>query len=131
MSFEVYTPVRGLSLRSIQPHQASIAKSGVLALNVADLKAAQITDKAVILIDPKTRRIALRRARDGELDTMAVTVYGRPKGTTRRITAFKGVLLALGIDPAQAAGRYELTAHDDLLVLNLADAAKRQKAKRK
>jgi len=131
MSFEAYTPVRGLSLRSIQPGQASLTKSGILTLNAADLKSVMIADKAVILTDKSTTRIALRRARDGEFDTMGVRVYGKPKSRTRRITSFKGALVELGIDPVQAAGRYGLMTRDDMLILNLADAAKKQKAKKK
>jgi hypothetical protein len=133
MSFTPYTPTRGLSVKTLRPGECSVSKSGILALNIEDLKRVRVTDRAVIMTDPQTVRIALRAPIVDEMDALAVSVARAKKGTTCRISAVGGALRSLGIDTEQAAGRYtaEYCDKNGLLVINLADAAKKQKAKKK
>jgi hypothetical protein len=103
----------------LQPGICSVNKSGLLLVCTEDLALVGIADLVVVMSCADTRRIALRRPRDGE-DQAAFHVGGR---ASRRTVNIQRALRAIGLTCMQAAGRHELATKDDLLLLNLASAA--------
>ncbi|HMQ15014.1 MAG TPA: hypothetical protein PKC49_03485 [Phycisphaerae bacterium] len=95
---------------------AGLTKAGILALRVVTLREVNITTHLVVLADADTRRIALRRPRDGE-DALArelrlVTASGKPARVAR--FSIRTALERLGWK--RKAGRYATSRKDDLLI---------------
>lgn len=135
MSFEAYIPSTRGRRQGIHPGECSIGRNGVLAISSHDLTKVGIRNQAVMLIDRQTCRIALRAPATDHLDHIVVTISGKPTAQTRRCASARGALRAIGIDPAACAGRHplevKLSGGPPMLIVNLLDAAKKQKAKRK
>jgi hypothetical protein len=113
---------RSLRLAKVREHYASLGKSGLASIAVADLEAVGVKSRAVVLADADTFRLGLRAPRSGEADT-AATVGGKGKDKRRSVN-LTPALRTLGVKPAEVAGRYAVAVHREdkqpvLLALNL------------
>ncbi|MBU0641346.1 MAG: hypothetical protein KKB50_21005 [Planctomycetes bacterium] len=120
MSFMIIAPK--YVVPRLQTSEASIHKSGNVYLAAPMLEGLGIATEAVVLVDLATRRIAIRRPRDNE----SAFVVSRPTMTRcskRRMIRIEAALTELGTTAADAAGRYSVERHDDLLILNLGSGA--------
>ncbi len=129
MAFAVVEPGGGRSafFAALPEGSCSIAKGGMAMFHAADLSLVGIVDRAVVLADTGTLRIALRPAVDGE---EAVTVPCRPVRRAggkvdhrRREVNLSAAIRALGLTAKAAAGRYEVLTKGSLLIVGLTAAA--------
>lgn len=106
----------------------SISKVGVLLAYASDLELVQVDSRAVLLADSATLRVGIRRPDDGEIEfAVSVRPVKRGAGRIDRKRRELNVLPAireLGLTPAAAAGRYELRAKDNMLLIELTGAAR-------
>ena len=128
MSFEIVEPGQFAFQKGLEPGEVSLNRCGRLMLRVEDLETASIGPHyAIVLADAGNLRIALRAVRDGEeSQSVAIcTVRGSRAGrdSRRRAVHVTRALKRLGIEPAAAAGRYELFTKGEgpaaLLIINL------------
>lgn len=93
----------------IPPRHLSLDRYGLARLHTADLQSIGIDDRATILIDVGTRRIALRRPRDGESAQTATVRPAHDNGKpveSRRMVNLRPALERAEIEPCDAAGPY-------------------------
>lgn len=115
--------MRSAKIQPDSPRHLSLDRYGLARFHTADLQAIGIDGQATIMIDVDTRRIGLRRPRDGEAEQTAIVRPVRDGGKlveSRRTINLRPAIEQIGIEPAEITGRYELTAKDDLLILALA-----------
>jgi hypothetical protein len=108
---------------ALEKGQASISRSGDGTFRVQDLELAGIKNYAVVLADKETLRLAVRAPRDNErLDSVAVGIVRKGAAKVdagrRRIRLARGIK-HLDLTPEAVAGRFDLLAKDDLLILPL------------
>lgn len=109
----------------------SIDRGGTVRFHKEDLALVGIEDVAVLLTDELTLRIAIRRPKPNEgrqAYRIAPAMWGGKKGGKdlgRRQLLLKRALREIRIDPEAAAGRYELTTKDDMLIISLAGIEER------
>lgn len=127
MAFEVVTTAQSFFKPKLPAGMCSLVKSGALHLAASDVEAAKIGGRCVVLADPDTLRIALRRVRSGEEDgaaTVRVEKNKLGKDTGRRSVNVGRAIVRLALEPQNVAGRYPLirTRGDsggELLIVNL------------
>jgi len=127
MTFVIVEPGKWQSPDPLPKGWASLAKSGRLRLYASDLQAAGIKDRAVLLSDRDTWRIALRAARDDERERskpIAICTTGKTKRDTgRRQLMIARAVRTLGLEVEKCSGRFELmrkgTGADALLIITL------------
>lgn len=112
MSFEIYTPVHR---NQVKVGHCSLNGSHNLTVHRADLVAARITKHAVVLIDPASRRIALRAPRTDAAEPAIGVKWSKNGGTAH--VQIRGALSAIGCE--QVKGLFDLVRKDDLLIVNL------------
>jgi len=121
MSFALYQR-KTFTVDPIPPGHFSIGKGGTLRCHSADLRKARITDKAVVLLDASTSRIALRAPCEEEADiAIAVSSVGKGPGkkSDRRQLNLAGAIRQLKLDPSDTSGRGEFQLKENLLIMNL------------
>ena len=132
MAFEVYVP-RGSGFGPPLPSgTARLGRAGTLALNAVDLVEMNMGGECLaLLVDPSSRRLALRAPRDGEPSVRVPnkTKKGRPR--TRRVVNVRGALKQMGLEVRALAGDYELLTRDDLLIVHFAAAPADRRGKRR
>lgn len=74
-------------------------------------------------------KAALRDRGEGELAPLVKLKYGKSRATAK--LGIAGALKHLGIDPAAAKGAHDITHKEDLIIINLIDAAFTGKARRR
>jgi len=119
MAFEIYVP---RSYNTVDPGHCSIDTSGHLRISVADLAAVRINGEASILIDPGTRRLAVRAPREGLNEPLA----GVRMTKARRAGVISAAGALVAIDREGAKGRFGLQRKDDLLIVDFAAAEPRK-----
>ncbi len=123
MSFETVQPGSKSMPEGLRSGQCTIDKSGSLLVLLEDLPLVDIDTRAVVLADADNQRLAIRAPREGEnaLAVQVRPVYARrnKRESGRRRITIGHALRAMGLTPAQVAGRYELSTHDDLLIVHL------------
>ena len=91
-----------------------------------DLGLVNIADEAALLADSGTLRVALRRPRlpedDGCVARVTTVVRNKKPVRSRKNVMLAAAIRRLGLTLAAAAGKYELTTKDDLLVVDLGKA---------
>jgi hypothetical protein len=116
MAFELTSPRQRQT--GIQRGEISLNANGLVTYNKVDLTAVGFVqnalDKAAVLIDKATRRIAIRVVKEGE--PFAKLKYNT--GNTAASINMKGTLKALGITSSKPR-RYAATIKDDLLIFQL------------
>lgn len=123
MAFQVIEKKAFTSCESIPDGFCSVDRGGTGRFHTEDLALVEIDKVAIVLVDEMTLRIGLRKPRPGEEAKayLCRPVYaGRRPDEKRRQVSLRSALSELRIDPEAAAGRYELTTKDDLLIINLA-----------
>ena len=123
VSFRFIDPApAGYLFRGLPEGDVSITRDGLLTARRDDLALVSITDRLVIGIDDSNFRLCFRAPRDGE-DAIAVTLRDRKSkgGATYATVKFsiRPALRELKLKVADVAGRYTLTAVDDLLLFAL------------
>lgn len=127
MSFEVSEPGTFTRVEALPEGWCAISRNASAVFHAEDLALVGIENRAVILVDVSTLRIALRSVRDGE-DRQAVAVgVVRRKGrdTTRRRVGLALPIKRLALEAEAVRGRYELTtkkgsAGAELIIIHLA-----------
>jgi hypothetical protein len=120
MSFEIYTP--GRRFARIVPGMVSINTNGRMTINGQDMRSVHIEQDATILFDARTRRIGLRRPREGEPVT---GVRWNKSRTTCSISIYR-ILKQLGIDTATGVFRVAVVQKDDMHIVQLPDGHDRE-----
>ncbi len=129
MSFEIIQPGKFVATQALPEGSCSIDRSGALTAHASDLRMVGVVERAVVLADRASLRLAVRAPRDGE-DEMAVAVGRVNRGggaantdSGRRHIRVKRALDALGLTGEATAGRFELNIKgegvDGLLIVNL------------
>ena len=123
----------GLLCRPLESGQVSISRTGVALFHRDDTALVDIGDEVALLRDVGSLRIALRRPRLPE-DADSVARVTTPKRAGRPVRERATVNLApaireLGLTLKAAAGRWELATKDDLLIVQLMQAAPSGEAK--
>jgi hypothetical protein len=125
MGFQVIEPGHWKTPDPLAEGEVSVNKEGRIIFRREDLTEAGIEGFCVLLADPMTLRIAVRKPREGEAGRSLVvsTIKGhKDRDSGRRaVNAARGIK-ALKLDPAACAGRYTLMTKDELLILGLANA---------
>lgn len=124
MGFELVPAGVFATAERLEAGTAALHRNGTLLVRVDDLAKVKIGTRVCVLADPATRRIALRKPRDGEgAASTAVGPDGRKggkgeksSGTRRRIRVVRA-LARLGVAAGDVAGRHTLDQHEDLLVI--------------
>ena len=118
MAFEIYMT---RTTRGVDKGKASIDVAGNARFNPHDLAAAGITgQRAVVLTDGDTHRIALRAPRDGE---PTATLHRGKTGAGARVN-LRGALGAIGCtDISAAKGLYALMLKEDLVIIHVTPPA--------
>ena len=127
MGFEVVVPGVWRSVDALPAGWASIAKNGKLTLHSKDLAQIGVKDRAVVLQDRETFRIALRAPRgDQDPDARGLTTLAAGKAkrdTGRRSIDIGRAVRMLDLQVEKVRGRYELVikgqGRDALLIVNL------------
>lgn len=130
MSFEIVEPGVAPIGERLPDDECSISKSGTLTLRQAALEAVSIKERAIVLADAATLRLAIRPVGDGE-SSVSVRVCPVCKGKgSKRVETGKFTVNAaraikhVGIEPvSKAAGRYVLLTKGNLLIADLKSAA--------
>jgi hypothetical protein len=116
MGFKLVIPKQRAN--SLQRGEASLNAAGLLTFNKIDLVSvnfvANACDKAALLVDTETRRIAIRVAVDKE--PFAKLRYN--KGNTAATIGVAAALKELGVKTIKPK-RYEVTVKDNLLFIVL------------
>lgn len=120
MAFTVYTPQTS---RTLEPGMASLDRNGNLRFTREDAQAAQLAGvTAALLYDTGTRRIAVRKPRDGDVP---LRMRSKSKGGVLLAgwtVNVAGALRALGVtDVKTCAGFYTATVKDDMVIIALGD----------
>lgn len=111
MSFEIYERKRG---HVLPRGKCRVSPNGGTALHAEDLQAAQVTERATILVDAGLRCIALRAPRDGE---PSASLTRANKSGSRRKIALAGALLHMGITAQAVRGVHDVVVKKDGLLL--------------
>ena len=124
---------RGSLFSPLEEGQTSITTGGLALFRREDLALVDIADEAALRADCGSLRIALRRPRLPD-DAGSVTRVTTPKRAGRPVRGRATVNLApaireLGLTVKAAAGRWELITKDDLLIVQLMQAAPSGEAK--
>ena len=130
MSFEIVESGVAPIGERLPDDACSISKSGTLTLRKAALESVSIKERAIVLADAGTLRLAIRPVGDGE-SSVAVRVcpVDRCKGSKRVQTGKYTVNAAralkhVGIEPvSDAAGRYVFIQKDNMLIVDLKSAS--------
>lgn len=122
MAFEVCTPGKFRPTAALDESEGALSPKGSLTVRAEALEAIGAGAELVVLADAGSLRIALRRPRDGEgqLAVGVAVVKSGTRATDRRRITITAALRKLSLEPAAVAGRYQLTTHEDLLIVNLA-----------
>jgi len=117
MGFEIFTPIQRVD--SVKPGTASLNSAGRVRMTRTDCLRAGINGKVVILVDKRTRRIAMRPPHDdkGQLPEPAAKITPSKSGSTCEFSC-KGALAEIGVPAEQVLGRHDLMFKDDLVILN-------------
>jgi len=124
-----FVPVGTFTLRAaLQEGQCTIDKAGSALFLAGDLALAKIGERAAVLVDRATSRIALRAPQRDELDKAARVHVVRKKGrrgaaarvTDRRKISLAKAIRTLDFDVAKMSGlRFELRVQGELLLLDI------------
>lgn len=142
MSFElVEIPPRKQFQAGLQEGQCSLNKDGRFIARAEDLELLGIKDKAVVLADTGSLRLAIRAPRDNEsLGTLTVHIIKKligPKGkkkhvpTPRRSIDVRHALQRLALEPDAVKGRRDAVTRDNLFIIAVADPTVSEKRKLK
>jgi hypothetical protein len=124
VSFELFIPKARID--AICPGQCSIAPSnGRLGFHASDLRAVGICDHAALLIDPTTKRIALRKP---TADEPAIKVMWAKSKVSAQI-GVASALTTIGIECASVKGRRDVVRKENLLIVEFGEPSARQKKK--
>ena len=115
MSFEIYVPVTRAT--NLQAGEASIDTIGNVRLTQRDLDAVGISERATILLDRGTGRLALRTPRNDKNFTEPALRVSWNKSKSGATIGLRGPLKELGKLPESAA-RSNVQVKDDLLILD-------------
>jgi hypothetical protein len=123
MGFELVIP-RG-RIDALEKGQAAVAVPGQLRFHKADLMevglCAAIQDEAAVMVDVGTRRLAVRKAAEGE-PASKVTLN---KTRTAGCLSIGAALKLLGVTVEQCKGRYAVTKKENLLIIQLRGTGKK------
>ena len=113
MGFEIFSPMHK---SEISKGQCTLAKPGTLRVCRADLREIGVTGGGIVVIfDSSTRRLAVRKPRDGE---PTATIKSAKLADTASITVC-GALGRLGCDIEKVKGNYSVARKDDMLIVQL------------
>jgi hypothetical protein len=114
MGFEIYT---ARSTGGLEAGKVAIAKNGLGRFSATDLKTVGVERLAVVLLDAKEKRLAVRAPVETEgLAEPSMDVRWTKGGGTARIN-LGGAFKRLGIDPEGVAGLRSVTHEKDMLVM--------------
>jgi hypothetical protein len=117
MGFELYYPTSART--QLASGTATLTVPGMLRVSMFDLNRIRVNtateNKVTLLLDRSLKRLAIRKARDGE---PSVTLKVN-KSRTTAVFNVAPMLKQLGLDVAKVKGPRELQFVDDLLTLNL------------
>ncbi len=125
MTFEVVEAGRFAPSDPLAPGECAVRTDGRLVFHAADLAAAQIENRAIVLADGELLRLAIRRPRDGEegiAHVVSVDKARSGKPAERRSILAARAIRRLSLEARKLAGRYPVERKDDLVVVNLLPA---------
>ena len=116
MGFEVFKP-GSIAINPLGPEEVSLSR-GRLNVPAELLDRVGITNKAVVMGDRETKRIAVREPRTGEPAAKVIYQTSKRTGAKRRGSIWiTSALRGIGVDPNEAAGRFEATVKHDLIAV--------------
>lgn len=114
MPFELFIPRNRPDM--LKSGECSLDMAGNLRIPASDLHRAGIRDRAAVLVDKTTNRIAVRAPADSD-PFLAVKPN---KAKTVSCIKVRGALTAIGLaEPGQYKGRRPLMQKDNLLIVQL------------
>lgn len=116
MAFEIVQTTRGGGLAN-HPGHCRMSRSGFITFLLADLTAAGISDKATLLIDCETLRIALRAPLKGE-PSVTVCKTNATAQAMRKI-ATRSATNKLGLSRTKNLITMPVKVQDDMLIVQL------------
>jgi hypothetical protein len=123
VAWKIIEPGHWKATVALEESQVSIAKDGQLTFRESLLRSVGISDLAVLLSDPDTLRLAIRRPKEHEIAraVRVCVVRGvKSRDTGRRTVRATRGFHALCLDPKACVGRMELAIKDQTILLNLA-----------
>ncbi|MEW6253921.1 MAG: hypothetical protein AB1716_25020 [Planctomycetota bacterium] len=107
MAFKI-CPIVAQMPAALKPDEVTLRADGAMLMHREALERAGITDRAVLMADGETLRLALRAPRDGEAQIAARVQVLKKRGADqgRRLVQVVRPLRELALEPKAARGRY-------------------------